>query len=211
MLIQYSGVLGGTAYTASNGGTAGEGDGLARLSMPGDQYGRFRISFVDPLNSDSAVTLAQLVFSIVDIDHYAPPPPLTDSDPLGRDTVRLNTGSVTGPGSGSPSMVESYVGASVANLGPDVGGTFTHRYESKLNSVDNGTIDPNQMTQAQYDASLRFSFTDVESFELRLGNSETGTGRNFFFAGPITLVPEPSAVMLSGVGLMIALLRRRRV
>ena len=65
-----------------------------------------------------------------------------------------------------------YIGGGVQ----DAGGNERYEYRFKsfdglISQIDNPT-DPNALTQQQLDHSLKIRFTNVSSFELRLGNSE---------------------------------------
>ena len=177
--------------------------------MPQDRAGLFEFSFVKSSDNSTAVTIANLDFSILDIDHYTD---ITSSDPdnIGRENVRWNSSSVNTGGT----MSLLHQGDQVQNVGSF--GNYDYRFKSidtLLSQVDNPT-DPDALTQEQFDHSLKIGFTSVSSFQIRFGNSEPdagdGGGRKFFFSGTSALVPEPSSTMLVGLGSMIVLLRRSR-
>ena len=69
-----------TNYQGGGGGKQGSGTGYGHIGMPQDTAGLFAFSFVDA--SNSAVTIANLDFSILDIDHYTGNPDL-DPNNLG--------------------------------------------------------------------------------------------------------------------------------
>ena len=178
--------------------------------MPQDTAGFFKFSFVD--DDNKAVTIANLDFSILDIDHYTGNQDL-DPDNSGRESVRWNSDSVQGEGVSTMQLV--YTGGGVQNAGANK--NYEYRFKSfdgLISQIDNPT-DPNALTQQQLDHSLKIRFTNVSSFELRLGNSEPQNpedigGRKFFFSGTSTLVPEPSSAMLAGLGFIFVLFRRYR-
>ena len=196
-----------TNYEGGGGGKQGSGTGYGHIGMPQGTAGLFKFSFVDADNN--AVTIANLDFSILDIDHYTD---ITSSDPdnIGRENVRWNSGKVNIGGT----MSLLHEGVSIQNVGSN--GDYDYRFKSidtLLSQVDNPT-DPDALTQVQYDHSLKIGFTSVSSFQIRFGNSEPdagdGGGRKFFFSGTSALVPEPSSTMLVGLGFMVVLLRRSR-
>ncbi|MDC1406106.1 PEP-CTERM sorting domain-containing protein [Akkermansiaceae bacterium] len=202
--------LDNTTYQGGGGGKQGSGTGYGHIGMPQDTAGFFEFSFVDAGNN--AVTIANLDFSILDIDHYTGNQDL-DPNNLGRESIRWNSDSVLGEGDSTMQLV--YTGGGVQ----DAGGNDRYEYRFKsfdnlISQIDNPT-DPNALTQQQLDHSLKIRFTNVSSFELRLGNSEPdagdGGGRKFFFSGTSALVPEPSSAMLAGLGFIFVLFRRYRV
>jgi hypothetical protein len=199
-----------TNYEGGGGGKQGSGTGYGHIGMPQGTAGLFEFSFVNA--SNNAVTIANLDFSILDIDHYTGNPDL-DPNNLGRESVRWNSNSVQGEGNSSMELV--YIGGGVQ----DVEGNDRYEYRFKsfddlISQIDNPT-DPNALTQLQLDHSLKIRFTNVSSFKLRLGNSEPVNtedegGRKFFFSGTSALVPEPSSAMLTGLGFIFVLFRRYR-
>ena len=198
-----------TTYQGGGGGKQGSGTGYGHIGMPQDTAGFFEFSFVDADNN--AVTIANLDFSILDIDHYTGNQDL-DADNSGRESVRWNSDRVQGEGDSTMDLV--YIGDGVQNVGANQ--LYEYRFKSfdnLISQIDNPT-DPNALTQQQLDHSLKIRFTNVSSFELRLGNSEPdagdGGGRKFFFSGTSALVPEPSSAMLTGLGFIFVLFRRYR-
>ena len=201
-----------TNYTGGGGGTVGgvgSGTGYGYIGMPQERAGLFEFSFVESSNNSNAVTIDNLEFSILDIDHYTA---VTNSDPgnIGRENVRWNSGKVNSGGT----MSLLHEGVRVQNVGSN--DDYDYRFKSidtLLSPVDNPT-DPDALTQVQYDHSLKIGFTNVSSFQIRFGNSEPDAGddggRKFFFSGTSALVPEPSSTMLVGLGFMVVLLRRSR-
>ena len=202
--------LEGTNYQGGGGGKQGSGTGYGHIGMPQDTAGFFKFSFVD--DDNKAVTIANLDFSILDIDHYTGNQDL-DPDNSGRESVRWNSNSVQGEDDSTMELV--YIGGGVQNAGANK--NYEYRFKSfdgLISQIDNPT-DPNALTQQQLDHSLKIRFTNVSSFELRLGNSEPQNpedigGRKFFFSGTSTLVPEPSSAMLAGLGFIFVLFRRYR-
>ena len=201
-----------TTYAGGGGGKVGgvgSGTGYGYIGMPQARAGLFEFSFVKSSDNSTAVTIANLDFSILDIDHYTD---ITSSDPhnIGRENVRWNSSSVNTGGT----MSLLHQGDQVENAGGNA--DYDYRFKSidtLLSQVDNPT-DPDALTQEQFDHSLKIGFTSVSSFQIRFGNSEPdagdGGGRKFFFSGTSALVPEPSSTMLVGLGFMIVLLRRSR-
>ena len=140
-----------TTYQGGGGGKQGSGTGYGHIGMPQDTAGFFEFSFVDAGNN--AVTIANLDFSILDIDHYTGNPDL-DPNNSGRESVRWNSDRVQGEGDSTMQLV--YTGGGVQ----DAGGNDLYEYRFKsfdnlISQIDNPT-DPNALTQHKKKRYLQY-------------------------------------------------------
>ena len=90
-------------------------------------------------------------------------------------------------------------------------GTGAYPYRNTPGNIPNQyLIDPLDLHPAHHPGFVTVNGTDVEGWRLRIRTATTdGSHRAIYFTGDV-VIPEPSSALLSGLGILVAMFRRRR-